>query len=136
MENKTKKEIEEYIEDWHWDFESKRYAFEMGKFLFSFMNYLDGQKLSEKTKRNHIENVYFIGMFEAGYGYNDEFYPANLEDGPSYIYEFERKVSDSKYAIQSYESTWRKLDIFIKSGEYEKYMNEIEEKLKKNEKSG
>ena len=58
MVNKTKKEIEEYIEDWHWDFESKRHAFEMGKFLFSFMNYLVGQKLSKKTKKNHIDNVY------------------------------------------------------------------------------
>lgn len=124
-------EIEEYVDDWHWDENSEKYAFEMGKFLYSFMYYLDDQNLSERTKRNHLENVGLIGTFEAGYGYNDEFYPENLEDGPGYLYEFERKVSDSKYAIQSYESTWRKLDKYIKSGEYEKYLEEIEEKLKK-----
>ena len=70
-------------------------------------------------------------MFEAGYGYNEEFYPENLEDGPNFLYEFERKVSDSKYAIQSYESTWRKLDKYIKSGEYQKYLEQVEKKLKK-----
>ena len=69
-------------------------------------------------------------MFEAGYGYNDVFFPEILEDGPNFIYEFKRKISDSKYAIQSYEATWRKLDKFIKSGNYDKYLNEIEMKLK------
>lgn len=77
----------------------------MGKFLFSFMDYLDDQNLSERAIRSHRSNIGLIGMFEARYGYNKEFYPNNLEDGPSYIYEFGRKVDDSKYAIQSYEST-------------------------------
>jgi hypothetical protein len=130
MKKSLKKEIKEYVDDWHWDENSKQYAFEMGKFLFSFMDYLVDQKLTERTKRIHFGNVYLIGMFEAGYGYHEEFYPENLEDGPSFLYEFERKVSDSKYAIQSYESTWRKLDKFIKSGEYKKYLNQIEEKIK------
>jgi hypothetical protein len=126
-----KKEIEEYVDDWHWDEDSEKYAFEMGKFLFSFMDYLDDQNLSERTIKNHRSNIGLIGMFEAGYGYNKEFHPNNLEDGPSYIYEFGRKVSDSKYAIQSYESTWRKLDKYIKSGKYERYLEQVEEKLKK-----
>ncbi len=125
-----KKAIEEYVADWHWDEDSEKYAFEMGKFLFSFIDYLEGQKLSERTKRNHQDNIEIIGMFEAGYGYNEEFYPENLQDGPNFLYEFERKVSDSKYAIQSYESTWRKLDKYIKSGEYERYLKRLD-KLKK-----
>jgi len=129
MENNIKKEIEEYINDWHWDEESEKYAFEIGKFLFSFMNYLEDQKLSSRTKKNHLDNVYLIGMFDAGYGYNEEFYPDNLEGGPLYVYEFERKVSDSKYAIQLYKSTWRKLDKYIKSGDFEKYLDEIERKV-------
>jgi len=98
--------------------------------LFSFMDYLEDQKLSERTKRSHENNVYLIGAFEADYEYRDEFYPQNLADGPSYLYEFERKVSDSEYAIKSYESTWRKLDKFIKSGDFEKYLREIETKIK------
>jgi len=124
-------EIEDYVDDWQWDEESKKYAFDMGKFLYSFMDYLDDQNLSERTKRSHRDNIGLIGMFESGYGYNDEFHPENLEDGPSYCYEFKRKVSDSKYAIQSYESTWRKLDKYIKSGKHEKYLEEVESKLKK-----
>ena len=125
MERSLTEKIKEYIDDWHWDENSEKYAFEMGIFLFSFMDYLEDQKLSEKTKKNHRDNVYLIGMFEAGYGYNEYFSSENLEDGPSFLYEFERKISDSKYAIQSYESTWRKLDKYIKSGEYEKYIKRI-----------
>jgi len=124
-----KVEIEEYIIDWHWDDESKIYAFEMGKFLFSFMNYLEDQKLSDRNLRNHKDNIGLIGMFESGYGYNDEFYPENLEDGPNYEYEFERKVSDSKSAIQLYVSTWRKLDKYIKTENYKIYLAKIEEQL-------
>lgn len=52
-----KKEIEEYVDDWHWDEDSKKYAFEMGKFLFAFIDYLDDQDLSERTKRNHRDKV-------------------------------------------------------------------------------
>ena len=133
MENEFKKEIEEYVDDWHWDEESEKYAFELGKFLFSFMDFIDVQNFSERAKKNHRDNIYLIGMLESEYGYRDEFYPEDLEDGPSYLYEFKRKISDSKYAIQSYESTWKKLDKFIKSGEYKKYINEIEKKLKKTE---
>ena len=109
------KQIEEYIEDWHWDKKSKKYAFEMGKFLFRFMDYIDDLNISKKTKRKHQDNVYLIGSFEAQYGYNDNFSPKNLEGEPNFLYEFERKVSNSKYAIQSYKSTWKKLDRYIKS---------------------
>jgi hypothetical protein len=35
---RLKEEIEEYINDWHWDKKSKKYAFELGKFLFSFIS--------------------------------------------------------------------------------------------------
>ncbi len=126
-----KKEIEDYVDNWHWDENSKKYAFEMGKFLFSFMDYLDDQNMSERTIRNYRGNIQLIGMFEISYGYNEEFHPENLEGEPSFIYEFERKVSDSKSAIQSYKSTWRKLDKYIKSGEYEKYLEQIEDKIKK-----
>lgn len=129
MENSISKAIEAYIEDWDWDAESEKYAFDLGKFLFAFIKYLEAQDLSEKTKQNHINNVSLIGMFEISYGFNEEFEPSNLEDGPLFTYEFERKVNDSDYAIQSYNSTWRKLDTFIKSGIYETYMNDIEKRL-------
>jgi hypothetical protein len=129
MEQNLKTEIEEYVLDWHWDEESKEYAFEMGKFLFSFMDYLEDQNLASKTKKNHKDNVYLIGMFELSDGCNGEFDVEDLEDGPYSTYDFERKVSDSKYAIKSYESTWRKLDKYIKSNEWEKYLLKIETEI-------
>ena len=35
-----KYEIENYIGDWHWNAQSHTLAFEMGTFLYSFMDYL------------------------------------------------------------------------------------------------
>lgn len=128
--NRLKKEIEDYVIDWHWDKKSKKYAFDLGKLLFSFIAYIDDSNLSERVKGVHKRNVYLIGMLEAGYSYRDEFNVENLTDGPFYICEFERKVSDSKYAVQSYKSTWKKLDRFIKSGDYKKYMNKFDDRLK------
>jgi hypothetical protein len=128
--SELKQEIEEYVDDWHFDEETKVFAFEMGKFLFAFMDFLKEKGLSDRVIRTHGGNIGLIGHFEAGYGFHDEFEPEILEDGPHYEYEFKRKVSDSKYAIQSYNSTWRKLDKFIKSKEYEKYLERIEDSLK------
>lgn len=105
----------------------------MGKFQFSFLNYLDDLELSEKTKRSHRNNIGLIANFDAGYGYNDEFRLESLADGPDYLYQFRRKVSDSKYAIQSYESTWRKLEKYIKSGVYKEYIKTVEGKISRNE---
>ena len=125
-----KEEIENYVSDWYWDDESKANCFEIGKFLFGFIAYLESQNMSERTLKNHKENAYLIGRFEAGYGFNDNFSPEDLTDGPEYVYEFERKVSDSKYAIKLYESTWRKLDKYIKTGAYEEYTELINTQLK------
>ncbi|MEM6265288.1 MAG: hypothetical protein AAGI38_22495 [Bacteroidota bacterium] len=129
MKTGLKGEIEVFIDGWHWDEPSEQLAFELGKFLFSFISYLEEQKLSDKTVKTHVENIRFIGLFEMSYGFRDEFDPENLEDGPNYEYEYDRKVSNSKYAIKAYEATWRKLDKFIKSGEYEGYLAKIEGRL-------
>jgi hypothetical protein len=126
---KLKEQIKDFVSDWHWDEKSEIYAFESGKFLFSFMRFLESKNLSERTIKSHEDNIYFIGMFDAGYGYHEEFVYENFEDGPDYLYEYKRKVSDSKYAIQSYKSTWKKLDKYIKSGEFEKFLAQIEEAL-------
>ena len=93
MADRLKKQIEEYVVDWRWDKKSNK-AFELGKFLFSFMEYIDDLNLSEKVKRVHKNNVYLIGMLETGYGYSEVFHYEDLTDGPFYICEFKRKVSD------------------------------------------
>lgn len=123
-------DIKEYVSDWHWDDASEKYAFESGKFLFAFLNYLDDQKLSERTKKLHAQNVYFIGTFDAGYGYHEVFNHENFEDGPDYDYQYGRKVSDSESALKLYGGTWRKLDKFIKSNTYQQYLDKLDAILK------
>jgi hypothetical protein len=112
-------ELETYIADWHWDEKSHEFARQMGKFLFQFLDSLDDSSLSEQTIRKHESNCWCIGWLECDYGYHDIFTPAIFMGGPSYLTEFERKFSDSKYAINSYEATWRKLEKYIFSLGYE-----------------
>jgi len=107
---KSKKELEYFIEDWHWDKKSHEFARKMGFFMFEFFEYLEDQKLSESTLRKHESNCSLIGKFIADYGYYyDGFTPDILAGKPDYIREFKRKIWDSKYMIESYKTTWRKL---------------------------
>ncbi|MBE9137056.1 hypothetical protein IQ254_07550 [Nodosilinea sp. LEGE 07088] len=118
MSNDAKaiQEIEEFIEDWHWDDRSHKYAQELCRFLFQFLDSLKQQHLTEKTIRKHTSNCSLIGAFECGYGYRDGFSPGVVFSSPeaNYEYEFNRKVSDSKYAMDSYRSTWRKIHNYTK----------------------
>jgi hypothetical protein len=112
-------ELEAYIADWHWDEKSHEFAQQMGKFLFQFLDSLDESNLSEQTIRKHESNCWCIGWLESGYGYHDTFSPAIFLGGPNFDIEFKRKVSDSKYSINSYEATWRRLEKYIYSLGYE-----------------
>jgi hypothetical protein len=107
--------LEEYIEDWHWDEPSHQFARQVGKFLFAFMDHLATTGLAESTLRKHESNCWAIGLLECEYGYHDTFSPQIFTGGPSFLYEFKRKFSDSKYAVTSYQATWRKLDRYARS---------------------
>ncbi len=109
MKNKLDQELEEYIEDWYCDEKSHEFARQMAVFLFDFFDYLRGKNLSRSTLRKHEGNSELIAGFTAGYGYYDEFSPEVFTGEPDYLYEFKRKVSKSKNAIESYKTTWRKL---------------------------
>ena len=117
MSNEENQELEEFIQDWHWDEKSHKFAQDFGLYLFQFIDYLYDQGLSEKTVRQHMGNCWCIGYLECGYGYKDEFASGAVFSGPDarYEYEFKRKVRDSKYAINSYRSTWRKLYKYTKA---------------------
>ncbi len=117
MSNEENRELEDFIQDWHWDEKSHKFAQELGLYLFRFIDYLDEQGLSAKTVRKHTDNCWCIGILECQYGYKDEFSPDAVFDSPhaSYEYEFRRKMSDSKYAMNSYRSTWRKLYKYTES---------------------
>ncbi|MBK1724267.1 hypothetical protein [Thiocystis violacea] len=116
QENETNDPIERFISDWYWDEKSHDYARQLGRFLFGFLDSLKAQGFSEKTINKHWRNCYLIGVFDCGYGYRDRFSPKIVFSSPdaSYEYEFKRKVSDSDYAVSSYNSTWRKVHNYTK----------------------
>lgn len=107
--------VEKYIKDWNWDEASHEFALQMGAFLLQFLDHLRSSGLSQETLRKHESNCWLIGSFKCDYGYHDAFTPAIFLDGPGFIYEFKRKVSDSQYAIASYESTWRKIEKYVRA---------------------
>jgi hypothetical protein len=129
MESSLKEKIEDFIKNWYWDEAGKIKAFEIGKVCFAFMAFLE-EKLSQKTVRIHIENLFWIGIFENDYGLNEAFDIEDLTSADLNIDYFERKVSDSEYAMKSYKATCRKLEKFIESGTYKSYLEEIEKLLK------
>lgn len=109
-------EIENFIIDWHWDKKSHTYARELCTYLFKFIDDLEQQDLSTKTISKHLDNCWHIGILECGYGYRSNFSPEEVFSSPEadYEYEFRRKMSDSKYAINSYRSTWKKIYKYTK----------------------
>ena len=102
-------ELEDFIEDWHWDDASHEFARQAGQFLFGFLDDLDTKGLSDRTYNKHVDNCWLIGKFTCDYGYHETFSPQIFQGEPSYLYEFKRKVSDAPSAIKSYQATWRKL---------------------------
>lgn len=117
QEKESNTELERFISDWHWDEKSHVYAIDIGNYLFQFLDKIEEEGLSEKTIRNHTDNCWHIGILECNYGYNDKFDPGNVFFSPeaSFEYEFQRKVSDSNYAVSSYRSTWRKIYKYTKA---------------------
>ena len=110
-------ELEDFIQDWHWDENSLRFAKALGTYLFQFINSLTAQELSAKTINKHCDNCWCIGWLECGYGYRDIFTPGEVfaSSYADYEYEFQRKVSNSAYAIKAYRTTWRKLYKYTKA---------------------
>jgi hypothetical protein len=115
QQNADLQELEDYIQDWHWDDASHEFARQMGAFLFQFLDHLEASGLSRQTMSKHESNCWCIGWLESGYGYHDTFVPDIFLGGPSFLNEFKRKVSDSHYAVNSYKATWRKLERYILS---------------------
>jgi hypothetical protein len=116
MSDGDNQELENFIQDWHWDEKSHELARNLGQYLFQFIDHLSKQGLSEKTVRQHNGNCWCIGILECQYGYRDEFFPGVIFSSPDACYEhqFERKMSDSQYAVNAYRATWRKLYKYTK----------------------
>lgn len=108
-----KYEIERYIRDWYWDEKSRAFAWELGVFLFGFMDYLESLGLKDATRSRHEANVWNIGIFTCQYGFHEKFEPEIFDYPPFHDIEFRRKVSDSDSAIKSYESTCNKLAKYV-----------------------
>jgi hypothetical protein len=107
--------LEAFIQDWYWDEHSHEFARQAGLFLFQFIAYLERSGLAEQTLRKQVSDCELIGYFTCQYGRYKQFSPAVFADGPAYVAEFRRKVSDSEYMVASYERTWRKLTRHIRS---------------------
>jgi hypothetical protein len=116
MTKEEEKELEDFIADWYYDEQSHRFAHDLGRYLFQFIDYLYEQKLTDKTVSKHIDNCWAIGYLECGYGYRDVFSPGKVfySTEADYNYEYKRKFSDSKYALTSYRATWKKLYKYTK----------------------
>jgi hypothetical protein len=108
-------ELEEFIEGWHFDRKSRKLARDMASFLFQFYDYLLESGLSKATLEKHGDNLWAIGYLGCNYGYHKKFSPKIFLGGPNHVYEFERKFSDTNYAVKSYEGTYRKLAKYVQS---------------------
>jgi len=117
MTKEEDKELENFIEDWFYGERAHRFAQDLGRYLFHFIDYLYEQGLTNKTVGKHIDNCWAIGYLECGYGYRKVFFPGKVFYSPEagYKYEYKRKFSDSKYAISSYKATWKKLYNYTKN---------------------
>ena len=51
-----KQEIEDFTEDWYGDEKSHKFAQDLCKYLFQFIDHLYKQGLSEKTLQMHLSN--------------------------------------------------------------------------------
>lgn len=111
----NEKQLERFIQDWHWNEASHELAREMGKFLFEFLDSLEDAGMSERTRRTYVDNCWSIGILSCGYGYHEEFSPAIFLYGPWHVYEFKRKHSDSTYAVDAYTRTCRRLERYVRS---------------------
>ncbi|MEK7431671.1 MAG: hypothetical protein AABZ74_00945 [Cyanobacteriota bacterium] len=109
------KEIEDFIKGWNYDEETYLFSYEMGQFLLEFSYTLENKNLSYDTIKKHRSNSWIIGFLECNYGFNQKFKPDIFSGSPNYTYEFKRKFSDTKYAINSYSSTWKKIIKYMKT---------------------
>ena len=112
-----KEEFEDFISDWHFDKKSHKFAQDLGRYIFQFIDNLYEQGLKDKTVSKHIDNCCAIGMLECGYGYRKKFLPGDVfySDEADYEYEYGRKFGDSDYALKSYRSTWKKIYLYTKN---------------------
>jgi hypothetical protein len=118
VNNHEKYELEYYISDWHWDQKSHALANELGAFIFGFFDYLLASGVSDRSFRKHRENAWSIGILTCQYGYYEAFSLDMITKPPCFEYEFSRKMSDSKYSLQSYQATCNKLYAYKKNKEY------------------
>ena len=99
MTNEEDNELEEFIGDWYWNDRSHRYARDLAKYLFGFIDGLYDLGLNRKTVLKHVDNCWAIGYLECTYGRagRSNFDPARAfySEEAGYEYEFRRKFSDS-----------------------------------------
>ncbi len=115
-EMNEKDRVEDFIQDWYWDEPSHEFARKLGRFLLEFLDHLHEEGLSRKTINLHSQNCWCIGKFKCDYGYKSKFSYRKMFSSPgaAHVYWFEHKFSRSKWSVDSYRATWRKLYEYAK----------------------
>ena len=112
MKSERDEAIEDYIEDWYWDWdaESHKLAYQTADFLFEFMDDLEENSgLAENTKRKHFDNCWIIGSLICRVGDYSKFSLDIFSHPPFQLYEFTEKFWNTEYQVRSYISTCNKL---------------------------
>ncbi len=105
-------DLEAFIADWGWDQKTAQFAWELGQFMFDFLDSLDN--LSEQTISKHKKNCWYIGWLACHHAKDKNFSPKMFLGAPRFEKEFKRKVSNSEAALKSYQTTWRKLEKYAR----------------------
>jgi len=107
--------VEEYIKDWNWDEASHEFALQMGTFLLEFIDSLHTSGVSCETFRKHKGNCWLIGSFECVLWPSRRFHARRLSRWSRLFLRIQAQGKrDSKYAIASYKSTWRKIEKYVR----------------------
>ena len=102
-------DLEPFISGWYYDEASHEMSRQIAAFMLEFLQDQQERGASERTLRKHTANCSLIGSLVLNYGYHESFSPDIFLGAPAHLYEFKRKVSSSRYAVDSYQSTWRAL---------------------------
>ncbi|MDX9719673.1 MAG: hypothetical protein RBU37_02930 [Myxococcota bacterium] len=105
--------VENLIEDWYFDEKTYRYAKALGSVVQRFVASLEKQ-FSESTVHKHLDNCKHLGFLECRNTSRVRFSAQRFflsEEAPHEDL-FIEKVSRSRYALDAYKATWKRLRQF------------------------
>jgi len=111
-------EIEEMITDWYWDEESHAFAHQIGALLLDFLNYVEATRVTKQSLRKYETGCWLIGKLTCKCRGDKPFTPDMFLGGPHYLDELRQEVGNSSSIVSAYQTTWRKLERFLRTQNY------------------